>query len=78
MAKLTYFLHKHKICICTFSFVGKELIHLSNSAVISTHHKTMVVHVQDNVLSLCGMGMGESKHDRMKSESAAVCILTGV
>ena len=42
----------------TLCFIGKELVHLSNGSVVGTHHKSVVVHVQNDVLALCVCGMG--------------------
>ena len=53
----------------TLSLIGKELVDLSNSSVVGTHHKAMVVHVQNDVLALCGnASMRERKHWNQENE----------
>ena len=53
----------------TFSLIGKELVDLSNRSVEGAHHKAMVVHVQNDVLALCGnASMREWKHWNQEKE----------
>ena len=39
--------------MCTFCLILKELVDLGNCPVVRTHHETMVVHVQNDILTLC-------------------------
>ena len=52
----------------TFGFVGKETVDFFGSPVVSTDYKTVVVHVQDEVLALLGGEGREREGERERGK----------
>ncbi len=52
----------------TLGLIGKKLVDLRYGSVVGAHHKTMVIHVQNQVLALQGEMEGRSPEEAVKGE----------